>query len=179
MAGIFTRKALAEIMSNESLAPEERTEQVFSLFGRAIDDGYVTKTAAKAAQDSAIEQAKEAWTKEQPKPDAKESEEYKALQAKFDGYKAMETARASEDFKGVKPKFFETVYNMIDRGDGAKAVKEQLTELRKGYEEYFLPDDNPAKPKFGGPTHGSLPSGEQGAAATLASAWGFAPKGKE
>lgn len=180
MAGIFTRKALAEIMSNESLTPEERTDQVFSLYGRAIDDGYVTKGAAKLAQDSAIEQAKEAWAKEQPQPKVTESDEYKALQAKFEGYKAMEQARASEDFKGVKPKFFETVYNMINRADGAKPVKDQLTELRQGYEEYFTPEDNPAKPKFGGPTHGSLPSGEQGAAASLASAWGFAPtKGKE
>ena len=63
MAGIFTRKSISEIMSNEALTPEERTDQVFSLYGKALDDGYLTKGAAAAAQASAIEQAKAEWEK--------------------------------------------------------------------------------------------------------------------
>ena len=43
MAGIFTRSALDKIMSNAELTPEQRTEQVFSLYGRALDEGYVSK----------------------------------------------------------------------------------------------------------------------------------------
>ena len=43
MSSIFTRKALNDIMSNEGLTPEQRTEQVFGLYGRALDDGYIAK----------------------------------------------------------------------------------------------------------------------------------------
>jgi hypothetical protein len=32
MSNIFTRKALNDIMGNEGLTPEQRTEQVFSLY---------------------------------------------------------------------------------------------------------------------------------------------------
>ena len=41
MAGIFTRGALDKIMTNADLTPEQRTEQVFSLYGRALDEGLV------------------------------------------------------------------------------------------------------------------------------------------
>ena len=57
MAGIFTRKAIAAILGDENLTPEERTDQLFSLYGRALDDGYITKGAAQAAQDAAIAQS--------------------------------------------------------------------------------------------------------------------------
>lgn len=138
MSNIFTRKALNEIMSNEGLTPEQRTEQVFGLYGRALDDGYIAKSAAQAAQETALNNAKEEWQKSIPKPNVKESDEYKALQGEFDAYRTMQTARASDDFKGVKPKFFETVYGMIDRKDGAKPVKEQLEAIQKEYDEYFV-----------------------------------------
>jgi hypothetical protein len=65
MAGIFTRKALTDILNNGDLTPEERADSIFSLYGRALDDGYVTKGAAQAAQDAAIKTAQEAWAKEQ------------------------------------------------------------------------------------------------------------------
>lgn len=177
MAGIFTRKTIAEIMTNDALTPEERTDQVFSLYGRALDDGYVTKSAAKAAQDSAIEAAKTEWEKGIQSPDPTQSDAYKALQGEFDAYKTMQTARASDEYKGVKPKFFETVYGMIDRADGAKPVNEQLESIRKSYEEYFTATDpEPKKPPvFGAPTEGSMPKGEKGAVAAFSDAWGFVP----
>ena len=43
MAGIFTRKALSAILAEET-TPEEKVDALFSLYGRAIDDGYVTKS---------------------------------------------------------------------------------------------------------------------------------------
>ena len=67
MAGIFTRKELSKILSDENLTPEERADQIFSLYGRALDDGYITKGAAQAAQDAAVKTAQEAWAKEQNK----------------------------------------------------------------------------------------------------------------
>ena len=177
MAGIFTRKTIAEIMGNEALTPEERTDQVFSLYGRALDDGYITKGAAKAAQDSALEAAKAEWEKGFKAPDPKESDAYKQLQGEFDAYRTMQQARTSDDYRAVKPKFFEQVYGMVNRGDGAKPVNEQLSEIRANYEEYFNPEpQQQQKPLFGAPVEGSMPKGEKGAVQGFADAWGFVPK---
>ena len=179
MGNIFTRKALNEIMGNEGLTPEQRTEQVFSLYGRALDDGYIAKTAAQQAQQTALDNAKAEWEKGIKTPDPKESDAYKELQGQFDAYKQMQQARASEDYKGVKSKFFETVYGMVDRKDGAKPVAEQLADIRKGYEEYFEPEKAQQQtPTFGAPVEGSMPKGEQGAVSTFTKAWGFVPEKK-
>lgn len=175
MANIFTRKALNEIMGNEELTPEQRTEQVFGLYGRALDDGYIAKTAAQQAQQTALENAKAEWEKGVKVPDPKESDEYKQLQGQFDAYKQMQTARGSKEFEGVKGKFFETVYGMVDRKDGAKPVEEQLKGIREQYEEYFEQAQQP-KPNFGAPVEGSMPKGETGAVKGFADAWGFVPK---
>lgn len=179
MSNIFTRKALNDIMGNEGLTPEQRTEQVFSLYGRALDDGYIAKGAAQQAQQTALENAKAEWEKSVKVPDPKESDDYKTLQNQFNDYKAMQQARTSEDYKGVKGKFFETVYGMVDRKDGAKPVAEQLADIRKGYEEYFEPEKSQQKPTFGAPVEGSMPKGDQGAVAAFSQAWGFGPKKKE
>lgn len=177
MAGIFTRKEISKILGNEDLTPEERADQIFSLYGRALDDGYVTRNAAEAAQNAAIESARKEWEKNTPKPNVKESEEYKALQTEFDGYKAKQTARNSAEFAGVKAKFFDRVYDLIDRADGAKSVTDQLAELKKDYEEYFNPaDPAPNKPQFGAKPEGSMPKGEEGAVAAFQNAWGFNKK---
>ena len=180
MSNIFTRKALNDIMGNEGLTPEQRTEQVFSLYGRALDDGYIAKGAAAQAQQTALDNAKAEWEKGVKVPDPKESDAYKQLQGEFDSYKAMQQARTSEDYKGVKGKFFETVYGMVDRKDGAKPVAEQLADIRKGYEEYFEPEQRQQnKPTFGAPVEGSMPKGDQGAVAAFSKAWGFVPQKKE
>lgn len=176
MANIFTRKALNDIMSNEGLTPEQRTEQVFGLYGRALDDGYIAKSAAQQAQQTALDNAKAEWEKGVKTPDPKESDAYKALQGEYDAYKQMQQARGSKEYEGVKPKFFETVYGMIDRADGAKSVEDQLKGIRENYEEYFAPVQQPAKPTFGAPTEGTMPKGDDGAVAGFAKAWGFVPQ---
>ena len=177
MAGIFTRKALTDILNNADLTPEERADQIFSLYGRALDDGYITKNAANAAQEAAIKTAQEAWSKEQKPVNIKESQEYLDLQKEFDGYKTKQTARTSAEFSEVKPKFFDRVYDLIDRADGAKPVTEQLAALKKDYEEYFTAAE-PAtnKPQFGAKPEGSMPKGEEGAVAAMAKAWGLPQK---
>ena len=139
MAGIFTRNALNKIMEDENLTPQQRTEQVYSLYGRALDDGYISKSAAQQAQETALEQARAEWEKGLTTPDPRASDEYKALEGEFSAYKAMQAARTSADFKEVKPKFFETVYGLVNREDGAKPVDAQLEDIREAYEEYFLP----------------------------------------
>ena len=92
MAGIFTRKALADVLNGES-TPEEKVDAIYSLYGRAIDDGYVTKAAANAAKQDAMEQAKAEALQNAPKPNVLDSEEYKALQANFDAYKTKQQCR--------------------------------------------------------------------------------------
>lgn len=179
MAGIFTRPEIAKILNDENLTPDERTDRIMSLRGRDIDEGFVSKSAAKAAQDEAIRQAKDAWEKDH-KPqeiNVKETDDYKALQAEFDGYKTRQAARLSDDYKEVKPKFFDMVYDRIDRADGAKPVTEQLADMRKDFEEYFIPaaPQNPAPklPQFGAKPEGGMPKGEEGAVAAFSKAWGF------
>ena len=179
MAGIFTRKAIAAILNDENLTPEERTDQLFSLYGRSLDDGYITKSAAQAAQTAAIETAKEAWTKEQKPVNATELPEYIKLKNEFDGYKTKQTARTSAEYAEVKPKFFDRVYDLVDRADGAKPVTEQLADLKKEYEEYFIPEqaaDPAPKPQFGAKPEGAMPKGDEGAIAAFKNAWGFNPK---
>lgn len=178
MAGIFTRPEIAKILNNADLTPEERADQIFSLYGRALDDGYVTKKAADAAQSAAIENARAEWEKNAPKPNVTESQEYIDLQNRFEGYKAKQTARTSADYADVKPKFFDRVYDLIDRADGAKPVSEQLAELKKEYEEYFTVQQPPAQnlPQFGAKPEGSMPKGEEGATAAFINAWKFNPK---
>ena len=177
MGNIFTRKAVGDIMGNEGLTPEQRTEQVFALYGRALDDGYIAKTAAQQAQDTALANAKADWEKNLTTPDPKESDDYKALQQQFADYRTMQTARNSKDYAGIKGKFFETVYGMIDRGDGAKPVEEQLKGIREQYEEYFEQAQQPQpKPTFGAPTEGAMPKGETGAVKGFTDAWGFGPR---
>ena len=75
MAGIFTRNALNKIMEDESLTPQQRTEQVYSLYGRALDDGYISKSAAQQAQEATGEQARAEWEKVQTVPGPKHSDD--------------------------------------------------------------------------------------------------------
>jgi len=131
MPKIFTREALNKIMADENMTPDQRTEAVYGLYGRALDDGYIAKTAAQQAQQTALDNAKAEWEKGVTVPDPKESDAYKQLQGEFDAYKQMQTARTSKEFEGVKPKFFEQVYGMVNRGDGAEPVDKQLAGIRE------------------------------------------------
>ena len=164
MAGIFTRRAILQILNTDDLTPEERAEQLFSLYGRAIDDGYVTKSAAEAAKNEAVEAAKAAAPAPEP-VNVKESEDYLALQAEYNAFKAKESARRSSDFKDVKDKFFDAVYAQIDRSEGATPIAEQLNTLRTEYEEYFAPSNPQPEPKktpvfSQPPAHSSQPQTE-------------------
>ena len=146
MAGIFTRPALDKIMNNSELTPEQRTEQVFSLYGRALDEGYVSKQAAEDARNQAVEAAKAGFKVPDP-VDPKSTPEYMEVVKERDMLRAI----GGEEFSKVKPKFRETVFGMLDRGEKAAAVTEQLTGIREKYEEYFLPEDeqknDPQKPQ--------------------------------
>ena len=140
MAGIFTRGALDKIMNNADLTAEQRTEQVFSLYGRALDDGYISRSAAEEAKNQAVEAAKAGIKVPEP-IDPKTTPEYLEILKERDMLRAI----GGDDFQKVKPKFRETVFGMIDRGEKAAAIADQLTGIREKYEEYFLPEQEPAK----------------------------------
>ena len=174
MAGIFTRNALDKIMANAELTPEQRTEQVFSLYGRALDEGYISKHDAEEAKQAAIEATKAGFKAPDP-IDPKTTDEYLALQRERDMLRAI----GGEDFAQVKPKFREQVFGMLDRGEKAKPVSEQLSGIAEKYEEYFNAKQDPQpKPNFGAPTQGSMPKGDEGAVSGFAKAWGFVPEKK-
>ena len=140
MAGIYTRKAVQAILDNPDLAPEEKVDQLFSLHGRAIDDGYVTKIASNTSKDEAVKEAVEKAKADFVLPDVKESDEYKTLQKQFDDFRIRTDARSSAEYSAVKGKFFDQVYDMVDRSETAKPVAEQLAGIKEQYEEYFNPE---------------------------------------
>ena len=173
MASIFTRSALEGFIQGEGA--EEIINSVMSLYGRAIEEGYISKAVAEEDKKAAVANALEEAKKNVPAPDIKGSEEYKALESEFNAYKTMQNARTSEDFKSVKPKFFETVYGLIDRQQGAKPITEQLTAIKTQYEEYFNEENvEPPKPTFSNGTNGTPPSGNT--EPSLADMWGYSKK---
>ena len=140
MAGIFTRGALDKIIRNGELTEEQKIEQLFALYGRALDDGFISKTAAEEAKNAAIEAAK-AGIKVPDPVDPKTTPEYLDLLKERDMLRAV----GGDEFQKVKPKFRETVFGMLDRGEKAAAVADQLTGIKEKYEEYFMPDQEPTK----------------------------------
>jgi hypothetical protein len=171
MAGIFTRGALDKIINNADLTPEQRTEQIFSLYGRALDEGFISKNAAEEAKQAAVEAAKAGFKVPDP-IDPKTTKEFLDLQAERDMLRAI----GGDDFQNVKPKFREQVFGMLKRGEDAKPIGEQLSSIREKYDEYFVTDEQPPKPTFGSPDKGKMPTGEQGDSAKISDIWGFAPK---
>lgn len=177
--GKYSREAVAAILGNEELTPKQKEDKLFALYGQALSEGYISVTEAQTATQNAVKAAQEEWEKNKPKVNVLETPEYKELQGQFDGYKTRQEARNSADYAGIKPKFFDRVYDLLDHSDGAKPVTEQLADLKKDYEEYFNPaDPTPKMPQFGAKPEGAMPKGEEGAVAAFTSAWGF-PTGKK
>lgn len=140
MAGIYTRNEVDKIIRNSELTDEQKTEQLFALHGRALDDGYVSKRAAEDAKNQAVESAKAGFKVPDP-VDPKTTPEYMEIVRERDMLRAI----GGEDFSTVKPKFRETVFGMLDRGEKAAAVTDQLTGIKEKYEEYFIPEQQPAQ----------------------------------
>ena len=157
----FTRKALAALGLDE-----EKIEKVMTLHGTSMAD-FVPKSELAAK----IEEAKTSALKEAPKPDAKESDDYKALQAEFDSFKRKVETASELKKGGVKEKFIDNVFALLTED---KPAAEQLDAIREKNEEYFSPQEQPqaaASPQFGADTKGQMPSGKT--APSMEDIWGI------
>lgn len=147
---------------------DEQIEYIMTESGRSLSANYTLTSDVQSRIDEAVKAA-------QPVPvDVKTSPEYTELAHERDMLRAI----GGEDFAGVKPKFREQVFNMLESGDDAKPVSEQLTGIREKYEEYFIPQEQPnnPKPQFGSPDKGTMPKGNESAVDALSKAWGFGSK---
>ena len=162
----FTRKFLMD-----HGVPEDQVDAIMAARNQTMNDtlsGYV----AKADVQKQIEAAVAAVPKPEP-IDPKTTDEYMALQRERDMLRAI----GGEDFANVKPKFREQVFGMLDRGEKAKPIKDQMAGIQEKYEEYFTAKEpEQAKPTFGAPTQGSMPKGEEGNVTKFQNAWGFGPR---
>ena len=146
----FTRKTLTGYGLTE-----EQLEKVMTLYSTSLAD-YIPKADLQAKIDEEVKKA----TENQPPVDVTQSDEYKKLQGERDMLRALGT----DDFSGIKPKFRETVYNMLNREDVAPSVEEQLKKVAEDYEEYFEPTTTaePGKtPQFGAGVSGTMPTGQE------------------
>ena len=142
MANIYTRNEVDKIIRNSELTDEQKTEQLFALYGRALDDGYVSKRAAEDAKNQAVEAAKAGFKVPDP-VDVKTTPEYMEIARERDMLRTI----GGDDFQTVKPKFREIVFNSLDRGEKAAATADQLAGIKEQFPEYFIPEEQPKDEK--------------------------------
>lgn len=152
----FTREAVGNIIANAELTEEQKREQIFTLYGSALDEGYVSRRQAEEMKNSAIEATKAGFKVPDP-VDPKTTKEYLDLQTERDMLRAIN----GEDFQSVKPKFREQVFGMIDRSEKAPAIADQLTGIREKYDEYFVPAETPKDDRKNTPQYSQNPAGDR------------------
>ena len=146
---------------------DDQIEYIMTESGRSLSANYTLTSDVQAKIDEAVQAAKP------QEIDVKTTPEYAELQRERDMLRAI----GGDDFAGVKPKFREQVYGMMDHGPEAKPAAEQLPGIREQFEEFFIPQEQPApKPQFGSPDKGAMPNGNDSAVETLTKAWGFGSK---
>lgn len=146
---------------------DDQIEYIMTESGRSLSANYTLTSDVQAKIDEAVQAAKP------QEIDVKTTPEYAELQRERDMLRAI----GGDDFAGVKPKFREQVFGMLQTGTDAKPVNEQLTGIREKYEEYFIPQEQSTpKPQFGSPDKGAMPKGNDSAVEALTKAWGFGSK---
>lgn len=161
----FTRRSLSGFGLSE-----EQIEKVMTLHGTSMSD-FIPKSELQGKINDALADAqKNALQSAQ----IKETDEYKAVAEERDMLRAL----GGDDFAPVKPKFRETVYKMLERGENAPPIPEQLKTVAEKYEEYFTPTEQPpapAAPQFGAEVKGQMPAGKSGT--SFMDVWGYNKKG--
>lgn len=146
---------------------DDQIEYIMTESGRSLSANYTLTSDVQAKIDEAVQAAKP------QEIDVKTTPEYAELQNQVNMLRTIN----GDDFTGVKPKFREQVYGMMDHGPEAKPAAEQLPGIREQFEEYFIPQEQPTpKPQFGSPDKGAMPKGNDSAVDALTKAWGFGSK---
>ena len=160
----FTRRSLAALGLNE-----EQVDKVMALHGTSMSD-FIPKSELQERIDTALADAQKTALQS---AQIKETDEYKAVAEERDMLRAL----GGDDFSSVKPKFRETVYKMLERGENAPPIPEQLKTVAEKYEEYFTKPEpaQPAAPQFGGEVKGQMPTGKTGT--SFMDVWGYDKKG--
>lgn len=122
----FTRRSLAALGLSE-----EQVEKVMTLHGTSMSD-FIPKSELQGKINEALEEAQ----KKAPVPDIKNSEDYKALQKEFDGYKHKIETSAELKKGGVKDKFIDQVFSLLEEG---KPASEQLDAIKEKYDSQGRP----------------------------------------
>ena len=156
---LFKRSVLKEKGASDELIEFLMTES-----NRALAANYIPKSDVQEQINDAVAKAQ----LNAPAPNIKDSEDYKELQREFDGYKRKIETYAEFKKGGVKEKFLDNVYSMLDE---KKPASEQLEAIREQYEEYFIPTEQPNTPQFGAQVKGQMPSGKTGK--TFEDVWGL------
>lgn len=108
----------------------EQIDYILTESGRALSADYMPKSSLQEEIDKAMKE-------NPPQIDVTQTEEYQ----KVVGERDMLRAIGGEEFAGIKPKFRETVYKMLDRGENAASVADQLGQVKEQFEEYFIPPE--------------------------------------
>ena len=108
----------------------EQIDYILTESGRALSADYMPKSSLQEEIDKAMKE-------NPPQIDVTQTEEYQ----KVVGERDMLRAIGGEEFAGIKPKFRETVYKMLDRGENAASVSDQLGQVKEQFEEYFIPPE--------------------------------------
>lgn len=160
---LFKRPALKE----QGLS-DAQIEWLMTEAQRSLSANYIPKSDVKEQIDTAVQNA----LKDAPQAiNPTDTDEYKSVAEERDMLRAL----SGDDFASVKPKFREAVYKMLERGENAPPVAEQLKTVAEKYEEYFTPTDTPQAPQFGAEVRGQMPSGKT--EKTFMDVWGYDRKG--
>jgi hypothetical protein len=137
--------------------PDEQLDAIMNEINTTISNrmtGYVPQSEVQAQIDAALKAVK------QPEPvDPTKTPEYMKLAEERDMLRAI----GGDDFAEVKPKFREQVFGMLDRGEKAKPIGEQLTGIKEKFEEYFNPAQETQKEQpRNTPQYSHQPAGRPG-----------------
>ena len=119
--------------------PDDQLDAIMNEINSTITNrltGYVPQSEVQSQIEAALKNA--------PKPDPvdpKTTPEYLELAGERDMLRTI----GGDDFAPVLPKYREYLYGKLDRGEKARPIPEQITELRGQFEEMYFPEKEPPK----------------------------------
>ena len=129
----------------------EQTDALMGLSSTKLEAGYISKADAKAQVEQLKAEAAKAEQERKAAADAAQAE-YAKVTAERDMLRAI----SGDDFSTVKPKFREQVFGMLDRGEKAPSIADQLKAIGEKFDEFFVPQQ-PAEETKNTPQYSQQP----------------------